>query len=182
MAQVLFLTQGFLAQLIPENILEEASVVILDEVHVRRGYLSFILWAIRRFQERRGTRLRVILMSAHCDVQTMRGFFDNDVGVVTVDGRRFPVERSEVCTALPDGDVDEQVVLRVVMLALDIVAKNDTDSKRLGRDCLLIFLKGKAEIARVTDLLKNTGWDEHNTINERQNSKPHKLILNVHRK
>ena len=88
-ARVLFVTQGYLAQVMGDGTLRGAAVLVLDETQSRRIELSFLYAMLKLELARRGDSFRLVLMSAEDEEGVMRDHFGSDLGAVKVSGRRL---------------------------------------------------------------------------------------------
>lgn len=167
-AALMFMTQGYLARIIHQGILEKVSFIILDDTQIKSEELSFICSLLRRRLDTitgdgdewapganapGGIWPRVVLMSAESNFDEARSLFGPDIGLLTVSGRRFQVNRCEFRKE-PAGDtavaIDKAILQRVVERARAYMSR--------GPDVILIFVKGTAEIVEVTGLLDTPGW------------------------
>lgn len=90
-ASILFCTVGVLLRKL-EGGLRGVSHVIIDEIHERDINTDFLMVVIRDMV-RKHPQLRVILMSATIDITLFQEYFGNNVPVVEVQGRAFPVHQ-----------------------------------------------------------------------------------------
>ncbi|OQR68798.1 dosage compensation regulator isoform 1 [Tropilaelaps mercedesae] len=90
-ASILFCTVGVLLRKL-EGGLRGISHVIIDEIHERDINTDFLMVVIRDMVKKH-PQLRVILMSATIDITLFQEYFGNNVPVVEVQGRAFPVHQ-----------------------------------------------------------------------------------------
>ncbi|KAH8177720.1 helicase associated domain (HA2) domain-containing protein [Sarocladium implicatum] len=114
--QIKFLTEGMLLQeLLRDRDLRQYSAIVVDEIHERSldvdllvGFLKQILAGDK--EGRGGVPLKVIIMSATADVETMKDFFADiphapekeAVQVLHIKGRQFPVDIQHEMKPVPD--------------------------------------------------------------------------------
>ncbi|MEP7271192.1 MAG: ATP-dependent helicase C-terminal domain-containing protein [Acidobacteriota bacterium] len=131
-----FVTEGILTRrLVAERNLEDVGVVVLDEFHERhlQGDLGIAL--LRRLQDRARKDLRIVVMSATLDAQTVSAFLD--APCFQVPGSLYPVTIEHLAQADPRplSDQVESAVRGVV--------------SREHEGDILVFLPGAAEIRRA---------------------------------
>ena len=89
------MTDGImLAETQSDRFLEQYDTIIVDEAHERSLNIDFLLGYLRRLLPKRRD-LRIIVTSATIDAERFANFFatpDNQVPVVQVEGRTWPVE------------------------------------------------------------------------------------------
>jgi HrpA-like RNA helicase len=97
--QLLFLTPGVLLRKLHSSpTLAEYTHIIIDEIHERDKYTEFLLIALRDLLPRRPD-LRVILMSATLQTESLVKYFDNPAQV-EMEGRTFEVQEYFLETVL----------------------------------------------------------------------------------
>ncbi len=139
---VKFMTDGILlAETRGDGALKQYDTLIIDEAHERSLNIDFILGYLHRLLPRRPD-LKIVISSATLDAATFAAFFQ-DVAVVEVEGRAFPVE--DVYQAPMDSreHLAEQVARAAESLA-ELDPLGDT----------LVFLPGEREIRECADLLE----------------------------
>ncbi len=141
--RVLYCTDGL--QLVREltgNGIEsgEKVVLMLDEVHEMNLNMEVLLaWIKKRRKE--GADIKIVISSATIDADRLARFFeegDNEVPVIEVPGRLFPVEKRQAPA--------NELVSSTVQLAAE------------GRN-VLVFMPGKPEIEEVIDEFEKSGVD-----------------------
>ncbi len=141
--RVRFVTEGVLTRRIsrdPE--LRGVSCLILDEFHERSLHTDLaIAWA-RRLRSEKRPDLRVVVMSATIDAESVAKFLD--ATTIQVPGRTFPVTIEHLERA--DTRPLEQVVAMGVRRALDKMPDGD----------VLCFLPGSREIRRAEEALRES--------------------------
>ncbi|KAK4889534.1 Salivary acidic proline-rich phosphoprotein 1/2 [Elasticomyces elasticus] len=74
--RIKFLTEGMLLQeMLRDKALSQYSCVVVDEVHERSVNIDLILGFLRQLQQTRRKDLKVVVMSATADVDSLRRFF-----------------------------------------------------------------------------------------------------------
>ncbi|KEY64955.1 hypothetical protein S7711_08196 [Stachybotrys chartarum IBT 7711] len=156
-AKIKFLTEGMLLQeLLRDPHLRHYSAIIVDEVHERSldvdllvGFLKQILAGDKA--GRGGIPLKVIIMSATADVDTLRAFFNGtseaskdagSVQVLRIKGRQFPVEVTH--EPRPVGDVQDALLQRIYKIHTQEPLPGD----------ILAFLTGQEEIESAQRLIE----------------------------
>ena len=151
------LTEGILTRmLVDDPMLDGVSVVIFDEFHERSLTTDLALALTRESQDVIRPDLRIVLMSATIDVQTVCQQFATQAGnrsegerpepvaLVQCEGRMYPV------TVVHQPREDESVQPESV--ARDM-ARTILKAHREEEGDILAFLPGQAEIARCQQLL-----------------------------
>ncbi|MDQ3739321.1 MAG: ATP-dependent RNA helicase HrpA, partial [Actinomycetota bacterium] len=134
------LTDGLLlAEIQRDRLLKRYDTIIVDEAHERSLNIDFLLGWLKSILPRRPD-LKVIITSATIDPARFAAHFGEDVPVVEVSGRTYPVEVRYA--PLPD-DADP----------LDGVADAVASLMPLRGD-VLVFLSGEREIRDATELLR----------------------------
>jgi ATP-dependent RNA helicase DHR2 len=156
-SKIKFLTEGMLLQeLLRDPNLRHYSAVIVDEVHERSldvdlliGFLKQILAGDK--SGRGGVPLKVVIMSATADVDTIREFFgdisspaaaESPVQVVRIKGRQFPVE--VIHEPRPVADLQDALLKRLFKIHLEEPLPGD----------ILAFLTGQEEIESAQKLIE----------------------------
>jgi len=141
------MTEGSLTrQLSTDPYLEGISAVILDEFHERSLHTDLAISYLRELQRTVREDLKLIVMSATIDAQTVAEFLGN-CAIIEAPGRTYPVAVSNR-QELPD-----------VRLA-DSVTRAVSDALR-DPDCgdILVFLPGMGEIRACERALLDSGID-----------------------
>ncbi|KAI5861732.1 P-loop containing nucleoside triphosphate hydrolase protein [Durotheca rogersii] len=152
-AKIKFLTEGMLLQeLLRDPDLRQYSAVIVDEIHERSvdvdlvaGFLKQILSSDKA--GRGGIPLKVVIMSATADVETIQNFFrpqDSGLSVklLRIKGRQFPVEVKHTDKPVPD--IQEALLKRIFDIHLHEPLPGD----------ILAFLTGQEEIEAAQRLIE----------------------------
>ncbi|CAH0047893.1 unnamed protein product [Clonostachys solani] len=155
--KIKYLTEGMLLQeLLRDPSLRQYSAIIVDEIHERSldadllvGFLKQILAGNKA--GRAGISLKVVVMSATADVDTIRGFFgdiypedkrESAIQVLRIKGRQFPVElRHE---KKPVADLQDAL--------LKTIFKVHTQESLPGD--ILAFLTGQEEIEAAQKIIE----------------------------
>ncbi|KAK6397307.1 hypothetical protein LTR65_006281 [Meristemomyces frigidus] len=92
--RIKYLTEGMLLQeMLRDATLGQYSCVIVDEVHERSVNVDLLLGFLKQLETRRSSSLKVVVMSATADVDSLRRFF-SEMPIVT---------QGAISTALPTG-------------------------------------------------------------------------------
>ena len=174
-AHLMFMTQGYLAQLVQSDMLTKVGVLILDDAHRRTEQLSFIFAVLKKYLGRPGVRLRIVVMTAENELVLMKRHFEEEVGFVEASGRRFTVYRRELLPNPALTDIDAQIFARVKRLVLERMSASNA--------ILLIFLKGKDEIQELISFLRDKAprWRTlpyHSDLDAEQQDLVHNLRWN----
>ncbi|KAL1841264.1 hypothetical protein VTJ49DRAFT_7266 [Mycothermus thermophilus] len=170
--RIKYLTEGMLLQeLLRDPYLRKYSAIVVDEIHERSvdvdllaGFLKQIITGDKA--GRGGVPLKVIIMSATANVETIQRFFsdvhtDGDsatspspepkpspsMGYLQIEGRQFPVEITYAPQPVPDV---QQELLKTVF---KIHTKEPLSDKH-GRRDILAFLSGQEEIEAAQKLIE----------------------------
>ncbi len=140
------MTDGLLlAEIQRDRLLRRYDTIIVDEAHERSLNIDFLLGWLKSILPKRPD-LKVIITSATIDPERFARHFGDDVPVVEVSGRTYPVE---VRYAPPDDRTDP----------LDAVADAVGSLMPLRGD-VLVFLSGEREIRDATELVRGRFGDE----------------------
>jgi len=149
--RILFLTEGiFLRMLLSDPELRGIGAVILDEFHERSLAADLSLGLVRRLQETRRPDLRLVVMSATLDVQSIAGYLD--CPALEAGTRAFPVDVDYLPQRL-DGPVWEAAA-RAVRSRLDAGSEGD----------VLVFMSGAYEIRRTVEACERQLRPEDGTV------------------
>ncbi|KAK0383119.1 hypothetical protein NLU13_9032 [Sarocladium strictum] len=154
--QIKFLTEGMLLQeLLRDRDLRQYSAIVVDEIHERSldvdllvGFLKQILAGDKA--GRGGIPLKVIVMSATADVETIKGFFSDiphapakaPVEVLYIKGRQFPVDVKHEPRPVPD--LQDALVKKIMEVHVREPFPGD----------ILAFLIGQEEIESAQRLIE----------------------------
>jgi ATP-dependent helicase HrpB len=135
--QLVVSTEGVLLRRLQDDpLLEGTAIVLLDEFHERSLDSDLVLGILRRIQQTLRDDLKVIIMSATIDSDSMQRVLGN-VPIVKVESRMFPVQ----IKYRPPNSSSIRIVEHMVDTLRDVVPKHDGD--------VLAFLPGAGEIHRV---------------------------------
>ncbi|KAF4077859.1 hypothetical protein AMELA_G00192850 [Ameiurus melas] len=149
--RIKFLTDGMLVrEMMADPLLKKYSVLMLDEAHERTLYTDIAIGLLKKIQRKRRD-LRLIVASATLDAKKFHDFFNlnetgdpskDTCGILTVEGRTFPVEVFYTVSPVPD------YVKATVETVLKIhEAEEDGD--------VLAFLTGQEEVEKVVSMLQD---------------------------
>ena len=140
--RVRYATEGVvLRQLIEEPTLPGSTVLVLDEVHERHLATDLLLALVRRLQKTRRPDLKLVVMSATLESETMARYL-GDCPRVWSEGRPFPVAVEHLDQA------DDRPLERQVASAARRLLRDDPHGD------ILVFLPGAAEIRRAMKTLE----------------------------
>ncbi|KAK4239692.1 P-loop containing nucleoside triphosphate hydrolase protein [Achaetomium macrosporum] len=169
--RIKFLTEGMLLQeLLRDPCLRQYSAVIVDEIHERSvdvdllsGFLKQIILGDKA--GRGGIPLKVVIMSATANVESITRFFsdtksgdsaddpgsqaESKTGVecLKIEGRQFPVDI--IHTPKPVPDIQEALIKLVFK-----IHNEEALSDKHGRKDILAFLTGQEEIEAAQRLIE----------------------------
>ncbi|KRY10739.1 putative ATP-dependent RNA helicase DHX35 -like protein, partial [Trichinella patagoniensis] len=149
--RIKFMTDGILVrEIMKDPLLNQFSVVIVDEAHERNVNTDITLGLLRKIIAKR-PELRLIISSATLDAQEFHNFFNindsddpsrNTSFILSVEGRTCPVDVFHLKRPIPD-----------YVKASVITAINIHRTEPPGGD-ILIFLTGQDEVVNCCDMLK----------------------------
>lgn len=156
-----YLTEGlFLRRLMQDSNLSGVEAVVLDEFHERSRYTDLAIAALKELQTLERPDIRIIVMSATLDSETVSRFLELDgkpAPVVSVPGRTFPVEIHNILQPLRL--VTDRQWIDSVRTDLESIANGKF---RIGEtsisprtDDILAFLPGTGEIRRLKEGLES---------------------------
>jgi ATP-dependent RNA helicase DHR2 len=165
--RIKFLTEGMLLQeLLRDPHLRQYSAIIVDEIHERSvdvdllsGFLKQIISGDKA--GRGGIPLKVVIMSATANVDSIRRFFSDTkpgnsasapesktaVEFLQIEGRQFPVNITH--TPKPVPDIQEALLKTIFKLHTE-----EALSDKHGRKDILAFLTGQEEIESAQRLIE----------------------------
>lgn len=137
-------TEGVLIRMLQQDpMLEDVSLIILDEFHERSLQADLALTLLLDVQNGLRDDLKLLIMSATLDNQKLQQFLPQ-APVINAEGRSFPVERHYQSLPPTSGSFEEKVASCIRQ-----ILKQHNGS-------MLIFLPGVAEIKRVYEALLET--------------------------
>ncbi|KRZ52360.1 putative ATP-dependent RNA helicase DHX35 -like protein, partial [Trichinella nativa] len=149
--RIKFMTDGILVrEIMKDPLLNQFSVVIVDEAHERNINTDITLGLLRKIIAKR-PELRLIISSATLDAKEFHNFFNindsddpsrNTSFILSVEGRTCPVDVFHLKRPIPD-----------YVKASVITAINIHRTEPPGGD-ILIFLTGQDEVVNCCDMLK----------------------------
>jgi len=143
---VRLVTDGLLlAEIQGDRLLRRYDTIIVDEAHERSLNIDFLLGYLRRILPRRPD-LKVVITSATIDPERFARHFGEDVPVVEVSGRTYPVEVRYAPLAAQEDD-DDRDQTDAVGDAVEALARE-------GRGDVLVFLSGEREIRDTAEALR----------------------------
>jgi ATP-dependent RNA helicase DHR2 len=169
--RIKFLTEGMLLQeLLRDPHLRQYSAIIVDEIHERSVDVDLLSGFLKQIVSgdksgRGGVPLKVVIMSATANVESIRRFFSEvepkhsdassgfepqsktPVEFLQIEGRQFPVEITH--TPKPVPDIQEALIKAIFKLHTE-----EPLSDRYGRKDILAFLTGQEEIEATQRLIE----------------------------
>lgn len=135
-----FLTEGMLLQeMLRDSSMKQYSCIIVDEVHERSVDVDLLLGFLKGLLNdgrREGNPLKVVVMSATADVESISKFFEGDAKVAQchVEGRQYPVKLEYL--GEPAKDVFDDALQRIFKIHCKEPMPGD----------ILVFLEGQEPI------------------------------------
>ena len=150
MTKIIYMTDGiFLRYLLSDNLLNDFSVIMIDEAHERSIQTDIIFGIIKKLIEKRDD-LRIIISSATLSTLKFKNYF-SEAEIIKVPGRRFPVDI--YYTKSPEPDYIEAAVITSLQIHIS-QAKELFDENQSGGD-ILVFLTGQEEIELAKRMINN---------------------------
>lgn len=136
-------TEGVLIRMLQQDpMLEDVSLIILDEFHERSLQADLALSLLLDVQGGLRDDLKLLIMSATLDNLKLQQFLP-DAPVINAEGRSFPVEQNYI--SLPASGYFEE---KVAVVARQLLSHH--------QGSMLLFLPGVAEIKRVYHYLSSS--------------------------
>jgi ATP-dependent RNA helicase DDX35 len=152
--RIRFLTDGMLLrEALVDPLLSRYSVVMIDEAHERSMNSDILLGLLKKIKKKR-PELRIIVSSATLQAESFADFFTEDdesklgCRIVNLEGRAYPVDMLYLESPADD------YVQKAVETAFNIHTQE-------GDGDILVFLTGREEIDRVTQLLSERAATLH---------------------
>ena len=150
MTKIIYMTDGiFLRYLLSDNLLNEFSVIMIDEAHERSIQTDIIFGIIKTLIEKRED-LRIIISSATLSTLKFKNYF-SEAEIIKVPGRRYPVDI--YYTKSPEPDYIEAAVITSLQIHIS-QAEELFDDDNSGGD-ILVFLTGQEEIELAKRMINN---------------------------
>jgi ATP-dependent helicase HrpA len=154
---VRLMTDGLLlAEVQRDRLLRRYDTIIVDEAHERSLNIDFLLGYLARILPERPD-LKLVITSATIDPERFARHFGEDVPVVEVSGRTYPVEvRYRPLTAESGAESDDDETEQIGPDRDPVDAIGDAVDELLGegRGDVLVFLSGEREIRDTADALR----------------------------
>lgn len=145
--QIKYLTEGLLIrEMMRDPLLNDYSVIMVDETHERTMYTDIILGLIKKLLIKR-KELRLIVSSATLESDHFLKYFSTDglkAAVLKIEGRTFPVDVYYLNEPVAD----------YLKAAVNTVIKIHETQKRGD---ILVFLTGQDEVEKAIEILKDYG-------------------------
>jgi ATP-dependent helicase HrpA len=150
--KVRLMTDGLLlAEIRRDRLLERYDTIIVDEAHERSLNIDFLLGYLHRILPQRPD-LKLIITSATIDPERFARHFGDDVPVVEVSGRTYPVEvRYRPVT---DPDAEDGPAADPDRDQIDAIGDAVDELLAERRGDVLVFLSGEREIRDTADALR----------------------------
>lgn len=146
--RIKIMTDGILLQELKANpMLENYSVIMVDEAHERSLNIDFILGLLKQITAVR-PELKVIISSATINTEAFSTFFNN-APIISIKAGAFPVEVNYM--PLPEEDRFSRFRDDSLYLTISHIVE---DSLEKGQGDILIFLPGEFDILQVCEALK----------------------------
>jgi pre-mRNA-splicing factor ATP-dependent RNA helicase DHX16 len=150
MTKIIYMTDGILLRyLLSDNLLQEFSVLIIDEAHERSIQTDIIFGIIKTLIQKR-TDLKIIISSATLSNEKFINYFNNAV-YIKVPGRRYPVDI--YYTKSPEADYIEAAVITALQIHISQAEELFEDDNKGGD--ILVFLTGQEEIELAKRMINN---------------------------
>ncbi|KAH7376513.1 pre-mRNA-splicing factor ATP-dependent RNA helicase PRP43 [Plectosphaerella cucumerina] len=157
--KIKFVTEGMLLQeLLHDPHLRQYSAIVVDEIHERSVDVDLLSGFLKQILEgdlagRGGVPLKVVVMSATADVETIGRFFSEprntegetravSVAELSIPGRQFPVQTIHLPKAIPD--LQDGLLKAIIKLHNEEPLPGD----------VLAFLTGQEEIEAAQGLIE----------------------------
>ena len=148
--KIIYMTDGiFLRYLLSDNLLNDFSVIMIDEAHERSIHTDIIFGIIKKLIEKRED-LRIIISSATLSTLKFKNYF-SEAEIIKVPGRRYPVDI--YYTKSPEPDYIEAAVITALQIHIS-QAEELFDDNNNGGD-ILVFLTGQEEIELAKRMINN---------------------------
>lgn len=148
--QLVFLTEGMLLKECLSNpTLDGVACVVLDEFHERHLQGDVSLAYLRAIQKSTRPDLKLVLMSATLELESLVQYFGQDCVRLEVEAPRFPIEIRHFEAERRANGKEERLEDRMSRIVLE--ALEAQDSADYGD--LLVFLPGMADIRRLEEKL-----------------------------
>lgn len=142
--QIVVSTEGILLRRLQDDpLLEDTAIVLLDEFHERSLDSDLTLGMLRRLQQTMREDLRIVIMSATIDVNSIERAL-GPIPILSVESRCYPVQIR--FRPIPSSNI--KPVEHLADTLFDIVPKHDGD--------VLAFLPGAGEIERTASILERS--------------------------
>lgn len=160
---VIFMTEGLLLrQAAEEETLNSYDVIILDEIHERHLHGDFLIGIMKCLLHKRDD-FKLILMSATINLDLFRNYFaEEDVEVVQVPGRLYPVE-VRYCPIIKDPYERKRDRFDCTPY-LQIIQMIDEKYSAQEKGDVLIFLNGFSEISTLASAISEYAERKRNWI------------------
>ncbi|XP_043272720.1 probable ATP-dependent RNA helicase DHX34 isoform X2 [Venturia canescens] len=161
--QITFITEGLLLRQVSGDAdLAQYNVIVLDEIHERHLYGDFLLGVMKCIIHQRPD-LKLILMSATINLQLFSNYFvSEDVRVIQVPGRLYPIELIYKPIAIVDAGIKSSRFNPGPYVGIMQVIDHKYTADDKGD--LLIFLSGMNEITAVANAAKDYAQKKNNWI------------------
>lgn len=148
--RIRYVTEGvLLRQLLRDPNLNGVAAVVFDEFHERHFYGDVSLARCVEVQESRRPDLKLVVMSATLQIESLNRYLGADTRHLISEGRTFPVEISYHPSRERHGGATWDHVVRTLHA---YYKKHGVDGHAL------VFLPGVHEIRKTVDLLRKANW------------------------
>ena len=148
--KIIYMTDGILLRyLLSDNLLQDFSVIIIDEAHERSIQTDIIFGIIKTLIKKRND-LKIIISSATLSNEKFINYFNN-AEYIKVPGRRYPVDI--YYTKSPEADYIEAAVITSLQIHISQAQELYNDDNKGGD--ILVFLTGQEEIELAKRMINN---------------------------
>lgn len=166
--KIKYVTEGMLLQeLLRDPHLRQYSAIVVDEIHERSVDVDLLSGFLKQIASgdkagRGGLPLKVVVMSATANVETIKAFFsdeeassasseatggDSTVEYLQIEGRQYPVDITH--TPKPVPDIQEALLKTIFKLHTEQPLQD-----KHGKNDILAFLSGQEEIESAQRLIE----------------------------
>ena len=160
--KIIYLTDGVLQRWLNDDPdLSKVGAVVFDEFHERRIASDVALARCLELQDREGSKLKVVVMSATIEMAGLKDYLE-PCKYLETDGRTFPVEISYAGSNQNSNQTSRSTYngarkLEIWNQVADAVSRQVFDAESGN---ILVFLPGVYEIQKTKGLIERSGWSK----------------------